>query len=914
MSSIPESILSMALIILRQKHPEGAVNKEQIAAAVRASAGLISANLAHEQVDTIVAELETRLVVTVGRPTTLSDEQGHVPWYFGKRKEGRRFFRRYADFLLQDQRWSPAAIEAIDEATDLVMEQIEDPEREGRWDRRGLVVGHVQSGKTANYAGLANKAADAGYKLIVVLAGMHNVLRQQTQRRLDRDVLGYDTSSARGEQGFRRIGVAPFDPNLHADHGTTQAANGDFNRAFADNLGMGVQQRPVLMVVKKNAGILANLNTWVRELLAAKGDTETRPLLVIDDEADQASVDTGEQEFDEDDVPDSDYEPKKINGQIRLLLAAFSRKAYVAYTATPFANILIHDAATAHEFGGDIFPRSFIVNLPAPSDYVGAKAVFGSEIPEDDDALDVIRHVDQQAEGWISPSHKKTAVPRYEGREEIPPSLQEAIMAFVLVCAARAARGRPNAHNSMLVHVSRFKDVHQQVFVQLQEWLGHLKRGLRYGTDHDPNVQRLRTIWARDFEPTSARIRALDIGSGLPATTWPQVKQYLASALDKLQPQVVNSERKDAIDYEANASQGLSIIAIGGDKLSRGLTLEGLSVSYFLRASKMYDTLMQMGRWFGYRPGYVDLCRLYTTADLELWFRHVSSAAEELRERLDHMAMIGSTPETYGLRIQSHDILLVTAPNKMRHAKLYQVSFQGESKIQTVFFNDPTSNIRNADRITAFLDGLGQPKDFGANYKAAEERRIWINVDGKQVANVLGTLLFPEEARDVNASRLSSYIREQLSAEELTEWTVTIPAGNGETVACNGWTFATIERAALKRTRATGRYVVKTILSPRDEAIDLTKEQYKEALEATNNRRASSNKKSTTVPDGPEIRRMRGRNPKRALLLLYPLSPKAAEVDCPVPIFGVVVSFPDSSSGRAASYRFNTVEQRLEPV
>jgi hypothetical protein len=217
---------------------------------------------------------------------------------------------------------------------------------------------------------------------------MHNVLRQQTQRRLDRDVLGYDTTSSHGDHGFKRIGVGEFDLNLHADHATTQAANGDFNRAFADNLGMGVQQRPVLMVVKKNASILANLNTWVREVLAPKGDTEARPLLLIDDEADQASVDTGEQEFDDDEVPDPDYEPKKINGQIRLLLAAFSRKAYVAYTATPFANILIHDAATANEFGGDLFPRSFIVNLPSPSDHGfrarlrGALGAWAPECPQ----------------------------------------------------------------------------------------------------------------------------------------------------------------------------------------------------------------------------------------------------------------------------------------------------------------------------------------------------------------------------------------------------------------------------------------------------------------------------------------------------------------------------------------------------
>ena len=850
----------------------------------------------------------------------MSDEQGHVPWYFGKRKEHRRFFRRYADFLRQDQQWPPAAIEAIDTATDLVMEQLEDPEREGRWDRRGLVVGHVQSGKTANYAGLANKAADAGYKLIIVLAGMHNVLRQQTQRRLDRDVLGYDTTSVHAGQGFTRIGVGDYDVNVHAEHLTTQAANGDFSRAIADNLGMGVQQRPVMLVVKKNASILANLNTWVREVLAQRGDTETRPLLVIDDEADQASVDTGEQEFDDDDVPDPDYEPKRINGQIRQLLAAFSRKAYVAYTATPFANILIHDAAAADEFGDDLFPRSFIVNLPTPSDYVGASLVFG--IAEDEDearSLDAIRHVDQETEGWITPSHKKTFVPRYEGQEEIPPSLQDAIMAFILAVrhGRHAAVRTPTIRCS--IHVSRFKDVHQQVFGQVQEWLGNLKRVLRYGNDKDDLLGQAEDTVGRglraDFATTFARWISAAASLRRPGS---RSSEQLVNAVEKIQPQVVNSERKDAIDYEGNAAQGLSIIAIGGDKLSRGLTLEGLSVSYFLRASKMYDTLMQMGRWFGYRPGYVDLCRLYTTPDLELWFRHVALAAEELRERLDHMAMIGSTPETYGLRIQSHDILLVTAPNKMRHAKLFQISFQGESKIQTVFFSDEGPNLRNAAAISSFLDRIGKPKDANvakAGSKNSSGRRLWTGVDGKQVAALLANLEFPEEARDVNATRLSAYIREQLAAGELTEWTVAVPSGNGETIDYNGWTFATIERTALQRTRAAGRYVVKTILSPRDEALDLTKDEFEEALEATNRRRAEAkNKNPTGVPDGPEIRRVRGKRPQRALLLLYPLSPKAAKLDLAVPIFGVVVSFPDSNSGRAASYRFNTVEQRLEPA
>jgi hypothetical protein len=453
--TIEETVGSMALMILRQRHPTGAIDRDEIVAAVRGCACHFPQVLDAAQMESIAHDLETRLVVKVGRPTSLVDERYHVAWYFGDRKTNRRFFKRYVDFLLQEQGWPPAAVGAIDTATDLIMEQLEDPNRDGPWDRRGLVIGHVQSGKTANYAGLINKAADAGYKLIIVLAGMHNVLRQQTQRRLDRDFLGYHTAPLNVGQGFSLLGVGNLDRNLHAEHLTTQAVTGDFSRAFADNLGIGVQQRPVMLVVKKNARILENLNNWVREVLAPRGDTDARPLLLIDDEADQASVDTGQQAVDDNDKLDLDYDPTKINGQIRRLLDAFSRSAYVAYTATPFANILINDQAMARQYGEDLFPRSFIINLPAPSNYVGSELVFG--IDGDgavliDNPLDIIRHVAQDEEGWITIGHKNGYVPRFNNERKIPPSLENAILTFVLSCAGRAARGQANAHNSMLIH------------------------------------------------------------------------------------------------------------------------------------------------------------------------------------------------------------------------------------------------------------------------------------------------------------------------------------------------------------------------------------------------------------------------------------------------------------------------------
>lgn len=910
-------VAGMAMLLLRQRHGTGPVSRAEIEAAVAECLKFSGADVDPSRVPVIVQDLDSRLVTRVGRPTKLVDERGHEPWYFGDHKNNRRFFKRYTDFLLQSQQWAPATIEAIDTATDLVMEQIENPKREGSWDRRGLVVGHVQSGKTANYAGLVNKAADAGYKLIIVLAGMHNALRQQTQRRLDRDVLGYDTRME--AQAFARIGVGEFDRGIHAEYLTTQASNGDFSRPRAETLGMGVQDRPVIMVVKKNARILENLNKWVREVLERLGDTQSRPLLVIDDEADQASVDTGQQDFEDDETPDTDYEPKRINGQIRVLLSAFSRVAYVGYTATPFANVLIHDAAEADGFGDDLFPRSFIVNLPAPSDYVGPALVFGIDgrgAEGNEDRIDVIRHVDQDDEGWITVNHKKDYVPRYQGHDTIPPSLEEAILSFILVCAARAARGQATKHNSMLIHVSRFKDVHSKIFAQVDEWLGNVKRTLKYKTGGEDLLARLEELWHSDFEPTSEKIRRMEIGRNLPATSWQAVREQLATAADKIKTQVVNSEIRDAIDYEANEAQGLSIIAIGGDKLSRGLTLEGLTVSYFLRASKMYDSLMQMGRWFGYRPGYLDLCRLYLTPDLELWFRHVAAAAEELRDRLDHMAMIGSTPEQYGLRIRSHDILLVTAQNKMRYAREFQVSFQGEAKIQTLFFAGEAENRRNATTITQFLDRIGtpQPPANTAGYRQVASRRIWKNVAGAEIATLLDTLEFPEKALDFSSRRLGPYIRAQTAAGELTNWTVGVLSGDEEPLRAGEWTFKTMKRKPLDRGKAEGLYIIKTVLSPHDETLDLTEAETAEALAATNAQRAEEGEPPVSVPSGPKIRQIRGKDPRRALLLLYPLSPASAQLGHNVPVFGLVVSFPDSRSGRVLRYRFNTVEQRVEPI
>jgi len=920
----PESIvITVAQQMLRLRSPHGPYEREQIVATVDemlskfASLGLDEASR-----DRIILELETRLAISIGTATKLVDPHGHQDWYSGDRKQGRRFFERYRAFLSQDIGWAGAAIDALDDATDLIMELLEDPQREGPWDRRGLVVGHVQSGKTANYAGVICKAADAGYKLVIVLSGMHNLLRKQTQKRLERDFLGYDTSNAKRGQPLVPFGVGDIDRSVHAEYLTTQLY--DFKRSIADNVGVGVQERPLLLVIKKNASILRNVNAWVAEILVKTGDTATRPLIVIDDEADQASIDIGDPELDDQGVPAEDYDPSRINGEIRKLLRAFDRSAYIGYTATPFANILIHDEAIAKKYGDDLFPRSFIINLPAPSDYVGPRLVFGIGTPEPgeepDDPLPVVRDVDQKGEDWISVIHKKEFRPSHAGKEAIPPSLETAILSFIIVCAARASRGQVAVHNSMLLHVTRFKQVHQRIFEQVEEWLNDVKRRLRYGVEDGPLVEELHRLWVEDFEPTTRAICSRDIGKGLRATTWKQVQGHLVTAVDKIRVQIANSAAPDAIDYDGNSETGLSIIAIGGDKLSRGLTLEGLSVSYFLRPSKMYDTLMQMGRWFGYRPGYVDLCRLFLPEELSSWFQHVTKAAEELRDRFDTMARLGATPENYGHRIQSHEILLVTALNKMRYAKEFQVSFAGESKIQTVFFTEEIRNRRNAIRYVGFLKTLGSPyaglwsQQRSGKTRKWENTRVWEGVSGAIVATFVQNIEFPEEARDVNAPRLAAFIQAQLKINELTNWTVALMSGNAEEISFDGMAFITNARKRIQSSRADGRFAVKTVLSPQDEALDLDEEAYERALDLTNKVRSDEGKAPLDIPAPPFIRHERGRTPERALLLIYPISPKSVDVGVDFPIFSIVISFPDSENAVPVRYRYNTVMDRLEQI
>jgi len=515
----------------------------------------------------------------------------------------------------------PTVVSNLDELTDMILERLEDPQRDPPWDRRGMVVGSVQSGKTANYTGLICKAVDAGYRLIIILAGIHSNLRAQTQLRLDEGVLGFDTQKSRKLNADNRwVGVGKLPGDRLVIHSLTSSAeNGDFNKTVAEQIGVMLGGDPVVLVIKKNSRLLGNLIKWVLhvagsdDVVTGKRIVRGAPLLLIDDEADNASINTKARPG-----IDESESVTAINGKISTLLDAFEQSAYVGYTATPFANIFINPEAETPAHGEDLFPRSFIINVKPPSNYVGPVKVFGLDGDSDagiigSDGLPIVRVIDDFGDAF-PPKHRVDHIPTV-----LPDSLQHAIRCFILTCAARRARGQVKNHNSMLVHVTRFVNAQAVVVGLIRRELAVLQRRIEFGDGkrRPTLLEELEKIWNDEFMPVT---KAMGDESGAPLK-WSEVEAQLHPAAAKISVVSINGFAKEALDYKEHEVEGRTVIAVGGDKLSRGLTLEGLSVSYFLRTSRMYDTLMQMGRWFGYRPGYLDLCRLFTTRTLMDWYR-----------------------------------------------------------------------------------------------------------------------------------------------------------------------------------------------------------------------------------------------------------------------------------------------------
>jgi hypothetical protein len=774
-------VLTQASVWLEQSMDRSADTIHKMVEGYATVAGLTKPGLSVDAAE-ITARLLHAVSIWIEPPKVLSNHRV-TPWWKARRPDiaPMRFWLRYRRYLQQHKGLRLNDLDGIDEQTDLIIDRIENPLNPGPWDVRGMVVGSVQSGKTANYVGLIAKALDAGYKLIIVMAGIHNNLRAQTQERIDQGILGYDSQRRKtAENPDCKVGVGKIIiPEIGDPPGittlTSSKDNGDFTTR-SQTTNYSLVGGPVILVVKKNLTPLKHILEWTQVQagqMGAGGKIANVPLLLIDDEADNASINTK----DKPGADQDEFNITRINKNIRLILERFHQSAYIGYTATPFANIFINPDSERDDEGKDLFPRDFIVNVRPSNRYIGAARVFGYS--GDADAgiegkagLPIIRTVDDHEDAF-PPGHKKDHVPG-----ELPASLIEAVLCFVLACGARRARGQIKVHNSMLIHATHLVAVQEVVKELVDVEFRKIRQAILYDNSSSPVWQALRALWHGKYGECANEVRRVEKEERLTEITWNQLEAEMREAVKRIDVKVIHGKSKELLDYSTKP-EGSSVIAIGGNKLSRGLTLEGLSVSYFLRATRMYDTLMQMGRWFGYRDGYLDLCRLYTTSGLQNWFSYVALAEVELRREFDHMVNAELTPADYGLRVRQHpDGMLVTAMNKMAHGETREVTFAGKL-VQTAFFKrDASLQTQSAAAVDAWLRKL-------PNFRSYQGTLRW-TADREDVIALLDQMIkqgFIDKKCSRFGPELIDFIRLQADQGGLAEWTVVMPMGREKDVS-----------------------------------------------------------------------------------------------------------------------------------
>lgn len=880
----------------------------------------------NENREMLVRRIEELYTIRQDEFRSIEKADENLPWLNEKRAEldfSNGFWGRYREYLEIEKNFAPEVINKLDRLTDSILDNLFDPTLKITINKKGLVVGQVQSGKTANYTGLVCKAADAGFKLIIIMAGIHNNLRSQTQLRIDESFLGFDTQHTRAfDQRSIQIGVGDpyFGSPIVAHSLTSSIEKGDFTQGAANALGLNFNtSEPIVAVIKKNPHVLRRIHQW----LAAQANEDNelgrvirnKSLLLIDDEADNASIN----------ISNDPDRQSSINGWITQILNLFGKNAYVGYTATPFANIFIPLDDQ------NLFPRNFIKNIPAPSNYIGPEKVFGFSPLEEDEAsntvLPIVNRINDYS-GFVPDRHKKDD----QLPSSLPESLKRAIRCFIITCAIRRLRGQTTVHNSMLIHVSRFMRWQDHIAELVSNQFIYYRRGI----DQNDAVilDELKSTFEEDdngfksYVSVSKQIldsELKNLDSQIQVHKWNDVLEHLNDAASRIEVKSIHGGSGEALDY-FDHKNGLSVIAVGGNKLSRGLTLEGLSISYYLRASRMYDTLMQMGRWFGYRGGYVDLCRLFTSRELNEWFCHITQASEELREEFDYMSDVaGSTPEQYALKVRTHPgVLQISATNKMRSAITVQISWAGRLVESYEFKKDISTIDNNLSNTQKFISGLP------ANFVSKPNAFVWYDIPAEQVINFFEGIQSVENLKKAEPRKIIQFITTQLRNGELTDWRVALmskPNAKNNShfvVSSNTVSIGQWKRTEDDKNSSEQLYYLRKshIISPSDEFVDFTDAEKLRAMELTNLHRKKEG--DAMYPNG-QIVRNELRDPRKPLLIIYLLDPEESLEKYPLPkgtnpFVGYAISFPKSNFNAPVSYavneelldRFDVVEEDFE--
>lgn len=705
-----------------------------------------------QEFEIVIKRLHEALTVDMGLGDCVYDE--HNPWLSARKAEIEPFYwSRYQTDLLK-QGWGPKVVNSLDKVTDEILDLMGNPSGRTGWPRRGLVMGDVQSGKTSNYTGLICKAADAGYKLVILLTGTLESLRRQTQERLDAGFVGLDSSGVVNNRKRHRkeIGVGLINGARSA--GVFTSTVGDFKAATVNQLGFRLNdyKEPVLLVVKKNRRILENLADWLVNYNASPAGNIDIPLLLIDDEADNASINTN---------------PRKataINSAIRGLLKVFPRSSYVGFTATPFANVFINPDTTNEVEGDDLFPRDFIYALDAPTNYVGASRIFGENAD-----LSILELIDDAEEYFPRGQASDSIV------EGVPDSLKDAVTCFFLVNTLMDIRAGMPKHRSMLVNVSHFTLIQNQVRDILDHEVRLMQGDIRNYTAlsfkealRNRSIKNLHSMFQQHFS---------NLG-----VTWSDIQSQLIASTMPIQTTAVNQgSGPSSLDYTAYKEHGLRVIAVGGNSLARGLTLEGLCISYFYRTTQMYDALLQMGRWFGYRSGYEDLCKIWMTEETADWYTHISEATDELRSEVRRMQSSRLKPIDFGLRVRSHpESLLITARNKMRDSDeiIQIISITEESLESPRLLKEPSivsSNYKEAQNFIRSVISCPEAK------KQDGALLLWRSVPKNLIVKFLKAFINHPLSIKLQTSSLADFI-EKSNDDKLKKWDVVLPTGSGDPI------------------------------------------------------------------------------------------------------------------------------------
>ena len=726
--------------LIQIKEIENQLNEETIGELVNQALMISGADYSNEEIEAAKRDITWRYQIYTTPGQSILADYNEEDWYDDAKSEITPvFWTRYKDYLIDKKHFSPSVVSTLGDDTldQKLMKYILNPKATYSAPilKRGLIIGDVQSGKTSTYIGYICKAADAGYRVFILLTGTIESLRRQTQERVEEGFVGIDMSATK--TGGARVGVGEDKKPILAMALTSR--KGDF-AGNSNRIAVALSDKDaVVFVIKKQKDVLTKLKDW---LVSLNADPSTgkidMPMLMIDDEADNASINTSK----------SKEDPTTINKLIRELASIFTKANYVGFTATPFANVFIDPETTEKMETQDLFPEDFIVALPTPSNYVGPNRIFSTN-GEFHSQLRYITDAGREEEDGYSFyfKHKK------EWEDDLPDSLTDAIYTFYLANALRDLRGDLREHRSMLINISRFVKVQKYIKKEVDAIHTAAYSSIKFNLSHnfnesmqDPILKRIYRNWEREYASLEY--------------TWDDIVNALFPAMERIQIKVVNSSKSsEKLEYPKNES--LRVIAIGGLALSRGLTLEGLVVSYFFRNTCTYDVLMQMGRWFGYRKNYEDVFRIWTHKASARWYSEIAEATDRLKADMDKMHDLKRRPRDFGIRVRNDSAeLSITAYNKMRNAtNEFEFSSYFGGIIETPYLIfDPDIQKKNFEATDALITKLVDQGFIFERTEAGRNHYIISQIPKALVVEYIRKLKISKYSSDFDTRQIADFL------------------------------------------------------------------------------------------------------------------------------------------------------------